>query len=86
MGSRVDAYWGIVQVRAVIKGGKLASVDVLDYPSDRRTSQEINRYALPLLQREVVQAQGANVNIISGATLTAVAYLRSLRSALALAQ
>ncbi len=70
----------------MIKDGKLASVDVLDFPSDRRTSQQINRYALPLLQREVVQAQSVKVNIISGATLTAIAYLRSLQSALQAAQ
>jgi uncharacterized protein with FMN-binding domain len=85
-GLRYDAYWGTVQVRAVVKDGKLSSVDVLDFPSDRRTSQQINRYALPILQREVVQAQGVNVNIISGATLTAKAYLSSLRSALQQAQ
>ncbi len=85
-GSSADAYWGNVQVRAVVTGGKLVSVDVLAYPADRRTSQQINRYALPLLQQEVVKAQSANVNIVSGATLTARAYLSSLRSALQQAQ
>jgi uncharacterized protein with FMN-binding domain len=85
-GSPFDAYWGTVQVRAVVKDGRLLSVDVLSYPSDRNRSQQINRYALPLLQREVVQAQGVKVNIVSGATLTTSAYLNSLRSALTLAQ
>ena len=81
-GNRYDAYYGTVQVRAIVKDGRLQNVDVLDYPSDRRKSQQINNYALPILQREVVQAQSVNVNIISGATLTARAYLRSLASAL----
>jgi uncharacterized protein with FMN-binding domain len=55
---------------------------VLDYPNHQRTSRSINRQALPLLQSEVISAQGTRVNIISGATLTSKAYLRSLKSAL----
>ena len=37
-GTPADAYFGTVQVRAVISGGKLASVDVLNYPADRSRS------------------------------------------------
>jgi uncharacterized protein with FMN-binding domain len=69
-----------------VANGMIMTVQVLDYPSDRRTSQEINRYALPVLAREVVQAQGVRVNLVSGATLTTIAYLNSLRSALQQAQ
>jgi uncharacterized protein with FMN-binding domain len=85
-GGRVDAYWGYVQVRAVIKSGKLVSVDILTYPADRSRSRQISDYALPILQREVVQAQSAKVNIVSGATLTSQAYIASLRGALVQAQ
>jgi uncharacterized protein with FMN-binding domain len=80
-GSRADAYFGMVQVRAHVEGGRLVSVEVLDYPADRRTSRRINDYALPVMETEVVAAQSANVNIISGATLTVLAYMRSLRGA-----
>lgn len=82
-GPRVDAYWGIMRVQAVIQNGKLTNVQVLEYPSDRRTSEYINRQAIPMLQNEVMSAQSANVNIISGATLTSEAYLLSLDRALA---
>ena len=82
-GPRVDAYWGIMRVQAVIQNGKLIDVQVLEYPADRRTSQYINRQAIPMLQNEVISAQTANVNIISGATLTSEAYLISLDRALA---
>jgi uncharacterized protein with FMN-binding domain len=58
------------------------SVDVLQYPADRRTSRSINAQALPMLESEVVRAQSDRVNIISGATLTSAAYLRSLNGAL----
>ena len=52
------------------------------YPADRRASQRINGRALPMLESEVISAQSARVNIISGATLTSEAYLRSLNAAL----
>jgi uncharacterized protein with FMN-binding domain len=85
-GSLNDAYFGMVQVRAHVTGGKLTNVDVLTYPADRRTSRSINGYALPLLEREVVVAQNAHVHMISGATLTTSAYLKSLDAALRQAQ
>jgi uncharacterized protein with FMN-binding domain len=81
-GASVDAYYGIVQVRANIQHGRLASVEVLQYPADRRTSRRINDEALPILESEAISAQSARVDIVSGATLTSKAYLRSLNSAL----
>ncbi|MGE5264753.1 MAG: FMN-binding protein [Acidobacteriota bacterium] len=81
-GPSVNAMWGLVRVQAVVQGGQLKNVQVLDYPSDRRTSQRINQQVLPWLQTEVIQAQSANVDIISGATLTSQAYMRSLQVAL----
>jgi uncharacterized protein with FMN-binding domain len=82
MGDPKDAYWGNVQVKAVIKGGQLTDVQVVDYPNHRRTSVEINNYAIPYLQSEAIQAQSSQVDLISGATLTSEAYARSLQSAL----
>ncbi len=81
-GPSINTYYGPVQVRANIRDGRLASVDVPVYPADRRASQRINSQALPLLEGEVIRAQSARVNIISGATLTSEAYLRSLDTAL----
>lgn len=81
-GPSVDAFWGQVQVQAVVQNGRIASVRFLQYPSDRRTSVRINNFAIPTLQSEAVQAQNANVNIISGATLTSEAFVQSLQVAL----
>lgn len=81
-GPEVDAFWGIVQVKAQIQNGKLTNVQFLQYPSDRRTSVRINNVAIPYLQREAIQAQNANVDIISGATLTSEAFTESLQTAL----
>lgn len=81
-GPEVDAFWGIVQVKAQVQNGKLTNVQFLQYPSDRRTSVRINNVAIPYLQREAIQAQNANVDIISGATLTSEAFMESLQTAL----
>jgi uncharacterized protein with FMN-binding domain len=81
-GPQVDAFYGLVQVQTVIQNGKIKSVQFLQYPQDRRTSARINQVAVPYLQQEALQAQSANVNIITGATLTSEAFMMSLQSAL----
>ena len=82
VGDAVDAYYGPLQVKANVSGGRIVSIDVLQYPTDRRTSERINSEALPELQSEAISAQSAQVDIVSGATLTSEAYARSLDSAL----
>ncbi len=81
-GQEVDAFYGLVKVQATIQNGQIANVQFLEYPSDRRTSVRINSFAVPQLQQEAVQAQNANVDIVTGATLTSQAFQMSLQSAL----
>jgi len=81
-GSAADAYYGFIQVLAVISGGKLTDVQFLQYPNDRSNSVAINSQAMPYLKQEALQAQGANVNIVSGATDSSQAFIQSLSSAL----
>ena len=81
-GPAVDAYYGLVQVQAIVQSGRLVAIKVLQYPAHRRTSVFINRQALPILRDEVVQAQSANVDIVSGATLTSEAFIRSIDAAM----
>jgi len=81
-GSSANAYYGRVQVQAVVQGGQLARLKVLDYPSDRGRSRYINSRALPMLEQEAIQAQSANLDVVSGATLTSRAYMQSLDAAL----
>jgi uncharacterized protein with FMN-binding domain len=85
-GDVTDAYYGNVQVQTTVAGGKIADVKFLDYPSDRQTSQEINSQAMPYLKQEAIAVQSANVDIVSGATQTSLAFRKSLQSALAKAQ
>src|ERR1035437_10217611 len=62
-----DAYYGNIQVQAVIQNGALADVLFLQHPSDRNTSVRINNMAMPQLKSEAISAQSAYVNTISGA-------------------
>lgn len=81
-GPETNAVYGWVQVEAVVQNGKVTDVEFLEYPQDRRTSVRINSRAVPELQSEAIQAQSANVDIISGATLTSRAFIQSLQAAL----
>ena len=77
--------YGSVQVDAVVVAGKISSIDFLQMPSDRAHSAELSSYAEPQLLQEAISAQNANVNIVSGATLTSESFQQSLQSALNLA-
>jgi uncharacterized protein with FMN-binding domain len=82
----IDAYYGNVQVKVIISGGKISDVQFLDYPQDRQTSLRINSRAMPYLTSETIVANDANVDAVSGASFTSAAYRESLSSALAQAR
>lgn len=86
IGSVADAFYGNIQVKAIISGGKITDVQFLQYPSDRGTSIEINSQAMPYLTQEAISAQNASVDIVSGATQSSLAFRESLASALAQAK
>ena len=65
-----------------MQNGKITDLQTLQMPADQRRSQQISSYVAPQLQSEVLSAQSANVNTISGATYTSEGYLQSLQSAL----
>ena len=81
-GDAANAFYGYIQVSATIANGKITNVQFLQYPSDRSRSVEINQQADPMLAQEAIQAQSAQVNIISGATDSSQAFAQSLQSAL----
>lgn len=81
-GQSADAYYGNVQVQAIIAGGKLTNINFLSYPNDNGRSQSINNYALPQLKSEAIRSQSAKVNAISGASFSSQAFVTSLQSAL----
>ncbi len=82
-GDAADAFYGTVQVQAIITNGKITNVQFLQYPNSPGHTSEVSSRSMPVLQSEAVQAQSANVNIVSGATQTSQAFIQSLASALA---
>ena len=85
-GAAENAYYGTLQVAAVIQNGAIADVKFLQYANDRSTSRYINAQAMPQLTQEAISVQSANVDIVSGATFTSEAFQKSLASALAQAK
>ena len=81
-GSDFPNRYGDVQVRVVISGGRITDVQALQLPTDRAESAYISQQAGPWLRTEALQAQSANIDIISGATYTSQSYAQSLESAL----
>jgi uncharacterized protein with FMN-binding domain len=81
-GAVASTQWGPVQVELTVASGKITQVDVLQYPAGNPKDDEINSYALPILTRETVQDQTANIDMVSGATVTSTGYVQSLQSAL----
>jgi uncharacterized protein with FMN-binding domain len=81
-GTVADTRWGPVQVRVRISGGRITDVSTLRLPSGNRTDRDINNYAVPLLRQEVLTAQSANIDTVSGATVTSNGYRESLQAAL----
>jgi uncharacterized protein with FMN-binding domain len=81
-GKVADAYYGNIQVQAIVSGGKLTDVKFLQYPNDRPASVRISNNAMPLLKSEAITAQNAKVDIVSGATETSQAFQQSLSDAL----
>jgi uncharacterized protein with FMN-binding domain len=81
-GSVADTVYGPVQIQIQTSGHKITDVRILIAPSGSGRDQEINSYALPILRRETLAAQSADIQAVSGATYTSDGYRRSLQAAL----
>ncbi|NMM24901.1 MAG: FMN-binding protein [Phycicoccus sp.] len=81
-GQAADTRWGPVQVQLTVQGGKITRSRAVQYPQGTNVDAQINGYALPILDQEVVQKQSASIDTISGATVTSDGYLQSLQSAI----
>jgi uncharacterized protein with FMN-binding domain len=81
-GADVPNRFGDVQVRVVISSGRITDVQAVQLPTDRAESAYISQQVGPWLRTEALQAQSANIDIISGATYTSQSYAQSLESAL----
>ena len=80
-GDSVQTRYGAVQVEIVVVDGAVTSADAIRHPDRDHESAQINSWAVPALNDQVVSAQSANISMISGAAVTSMGYLTSLQSA-----
>jgi uncharacterized protein with FMN-binding domain len=81
-GDAVQTRWGPVQVRITVQDGKITASEAIVYPNGNHEDQQINSFALPVLGQEAVAQQSADIDMVSGATVTSEGYLSSLQSAI----
>ena len=80
-GASVSEQFGVVQAAITVSGKKITDVTI-SAPMDDGHSAAVNSQAIPILTSETLQAQSANINEVSGATVTSAAYIQSLQAAL----
>ncbi|QWB22374.1 MULTISPECIES: FMN-binding protein [Streptomyces] len=76
-GSTLDTEKGPVQVEVTFESDKIASVRMLQQPDHPQTTA-----AVPKLIEETLQAQSADIDTVSGATVTSDGYKESLQAAI----
>jgi uncharacterized protein with FMN-binding domain len=81
-GSLTQTRWGPIQVTITVTDGRIADVAVPTYPNGNHRDQEINSYALPELREATLAAQNADIDTVSGATVTSDGYKQSLQAAI----
>ncbi|ROQ58939.1 uncharacterized protein with FMN-binding domain [Rathayibacter sp. PhB152] len=81
-GSSVATRFGAVQVAITVAGGQITDVTAVHLTDKDGRSVSISDRAAPILRQEVLAAQSANVQAVSGATYTSDGYLSSLQSAI----
>jgi uncharacterized protein with FMN-binding domain len=85
-GPVIATKYGPVQVRVTVLGTRIVDAQALQLPSDRSRSVRISQTAGPQLRSETLQAQSANIHLVSGATYTSQGYIRSLQAGLDVAR
>jgi uncharacterized protein with FMN-binding domain len=81
-GADVPTQYGDIQIALTLQHGHITDVQWLKLPFDRPRSQFISQQAAPILRSEVLAAQSANINLLSGATYTSDAWATSVQAAL----
>jgi uncharacterized protein with FMN-binding domain len=76
-GSALSTEKGPVQVQVTFSGTKITAVKMLQQPNHPQTTA-----AVPVLVAETLEAQSADIDTVSGATITSEAYKESLQAAI----
>jgi uncharacterized protein with FMN-binding domain len=80
-GPSINVNYGNVQVQITVKDGKIVDATALQAPSGR--NDRWTNMALPILKKQTLAAQSANIHGASGASYTSYGWYTSLQGALA---
>lgn len=80
-GPVLDKVRVVVQVSIVVLNNRMIEIRPTVFVRTAR-SQVINAQVVPLLTQEALQAQSARIQVVSGATITSLAYMTSLQAAI----
>lgn len=81
-GPVIPTRYGDVQLRVTLTHGRISDITPLQLPVDRQRSAYISSVAAPILRDEALQAQSAQIDLLSGATYTSEAYAESIQAVL----
>ena len=81
-GNTTQTRWGPVQVRIVVKDGKIVAASALKSPNGDSRSRSIAQQAIPYLVQETLAAQSDQISGVGGASYTSYGWYTSLQSAL----
>ncbi len=81
-GAVVSTPYGPVQVAVTFSGNRITDVRNVRTPSGANRSVHIAAQATPVLRREVLTAQSARIDSVSGATYTSDGYAQSVQYAI----
>ena len=74
--------YGIVQVVVTVEGDQIVDVQAVQLPDGDRHSASISQQVEPMLRESALAVDSADIDVVSGATYTSMAYAYSLQSAL----
>jgi len=74
--------YGELAVRVTVAGDRITNVTVPALQTAEPFSRQLSEQAIPLLRSQVLAADSAHINGVSGATFTSEAYATSVQAAL----
>ncbi len=81
-GDEIMTRYGVMQVQITVAGGEITAAEAVQFPMAHRHDQLINSQAVPIYNSEAVEAQSADIDVVSGATVTWEGYTESLQAAI----
>jgi uncharacterized protein with FMN-binding domain len=82
LGPAMTTPFSAIQVRAFFSGRRLTGIETVLLSGDGPHTEALNARAEPILRESALEAGGADVDVVSGATSTSRIWLDSLQGAI----